>query len=105
MALGIRFHDQNHGLLFHCFPTPIKLVHGRYRQAIPVGYNHRNREKVLLLVDRKVQISLVSSVSLTSKNPVIDRPRVEYSITAQFTEGDPAYEWIILFLVSHHPRI
>lgn len=25
---------------------------------------------------------------------------VEYSITAQFTEGDPAYEWIILFLVS-----
>ena len=26
---------------------------------------------------------------------------VEYSITAQFNEGDPAYEWIILFLVCH----
>jgi chaperone BCS1 len=25
--------------------------------------------------------------------------RTEYSITAQFDEGDPAYEWMILFLV------
>lgn len=24
---------------------------------------------------------------------------VEYSITAQFDEGDPSYEWIVLFLV------
>jgi mitochondrial chaperone BCS1 len=29
---------------------------------------------------------------------------IEYSITAQFTEGDPAYEWIILFVVRRpHP--
>lgn len=24
---------------------------------------------------------------------------LEYSITAQFDEGDPSYEWIVLFLV------
>ena len=27
---------------------------------------------------------------------------VEYSITAQFKEGDPAYDWIVLFLVRTH---
>ena len=29
--------------------------------------------------------------------------RVEYSLTASFDEGDPAYEWIILFLVRPLP--
>ena len=27
----------------------------------------------------------------------------EYSINAQFTEGDPVYEWIIHFMVSLLP--
>lgn len=27
----------------------------------------------------------------------------EYSITAQFTEGDPTYEWIVMFLVRRFP--
>lgn len=25
---------------------------------------------------------------------------VEYSLTAEFTEGDPAFDWILAFLVS-----
>ena len=41
--------------------------------------------------------------SLAKKLPLLTRTGCyyspEYSITAQFTEGDPAYEWIILFLV------
>ncbi|KAJ7171396.1 P-loop containing nucleoside triphosphate hydrolase protein [Mycena filopes] len=31
---------------------------------------------------------------------VIERFRIQYSLTAQFNEGDPAYEWIILFLTE-----
>ncbi|KAJ7922622.1 hypothetical protein B0H13DRAFT_1865638 [Mycena leptocephala] len=31
---------------------------------------------------------------------MIVRFRFQYSITAQFHEGDPAYEWVILFLIS-----
>ncbi|KAJ7585054.1 mitochondrial chaperone BCS1 [Mycena floridula] len=30
----------------------------------------------------------------------VDRFRFQYSITGQFNEGDPAYEWIILFLTQ-----
>ncbi|KAJ7713413.1 P-loop containing nucleoside triphosphate hydrolase protein [Mycena metata] len=30
----------------------------------------------------------------------IERFRIQYSLTAQFNEGDPAYEWIILFLTQ-----
>ncbi|KAJ7033568.1 P-loop containing nucleoside triphosphate hydrolase protein [Mycena alexandri] len=30
----------------------------------------------------------------------IERFRIQYSLTAQFSEGDPAYEWIILFLTQ-----
>jgi len=26
-------------------------------------------------------------------------PLIEYSITAEFSEGDPAYDWIINFIV------
>ncbi|KAF9007071.1 P-loop containing nucleoside triphosphate hydrolase protein [Cyathus striatus] len=31
---------------------------------------------------------------------LMERVRFQYSITAQFDEGDPAYEWIILFLTE-----
>ncbi|KAJ7113187.1 P-loop containing nucleoside triphosphate hydrolase protein [Mycena epipterygia] len=31
---------------------------------------------------------------------LIERFRIQYSITAQFNEGDPAYEWIVLFLTQ-----
>ncbi|KAJ6565227.1 P-loop containing nucleoside triphosphate hydrolase protein [Mycena vulgaris] len=31
---------------------------------------------------------------------LIERFRLQYSITAQFNEGDPAYEWIVLFITQ-----
>ncbi|KAJ7697876.1 P-loop containing nucleoside triphosphate hydrolase protein [Mycena rosella] len=31
---------------------------------------------------------------------LIERFRIQYSITAQFNEGDPAYEWIVLFITQ-----
>ncbi|KAJ7487383.1 P-loop containing nucleoside triphosphate hydrolase protein [Mycena galericulata] len=31
---------------------------------------------------------------------LIERFRFQYSITAQFNEGDPAYEWIVLFITQ-----
>ncbi|KAJ7487025.1 P-loop containing nucleoside triphosphate hydrolase protein [Mycena latifolia] len=33
---------------------------------------------------------------------LIERFRLQYSITAQFNEGDPAYEWIVLFITQEH---
>ncbi|KAF8809901.1 P-loop containing nucleoside triphosphate hydrolase protein [Phlegmacium glaucopus] len=33
---------------------------------------------------------------------LVERFRFQYSITAQFSEGDPAYEWIILFLTQEN---
>ncbi|KAF7368375.1 hypothetical protein MVEN_00159200 [Mycena venus] len=33
---------------------------------------------------------------------LIERFRFQYSITAQFDEGDPAYEWIVLFLTQEN---
>ncbi|KAJ6563306.1 P-loop containing nucleoside triphosphate hydrolase protein [Mycena vulgaris] len=33
---------------------------------------------------------------------LIERFRLQYSITAQFNEGDPAYEWILLFITQEH---
>ncbi|KIK01770.1 hypothetical protein K443DRAFT_132188 [Laccaria amethystina LaAM-08-1] len=32
---------------------------------------------------------------------LFERLRFQYSITAQFDEGDPSYDWIILFLTEH----
>jgi chaperone BCS1 len=34
------------------------------------------------------------------KLTLLSSPLLEYSITAQFLESDPAYEWIVLLLVS-----
>ncbi|KAK7035646.1 P-loop containing nucleoside triphosphate hydrolase protein [Favolaschia claudopus] len=31
---------------------------------------------------------------------IVERFRIQYSITAQFNEGDPAYEWILLFITQ-----
>ncbi|KAJ6534248.1 P-loop containing nucleoside triphosphate hydrolase protein [Mycena capillaripes] len=31
---------------------------------------------------------------------LIERFRIQYSLTAQFNEGDPAYEWIVLFITQ-----
>ncbi|KAF7360859.1 hypothetical protein MSAN_01115500 [Mycena sanguinolenta] len=31
---------------------------------------------------------------------LIERFRIQYSLTAQFNEGDPAYEWILLFITQ-----
>ncbi|KAJ7610380.1 P-loop containing nucleoside triphosphate hydrolase protein [Roridomyces roridus] len=33
---------------------------------------------------------------------LFQRFRFQYSITAQFTDGDPAYEWIVLFITQEH---
>jgi mitochondrial chaperone BCS1 len=38
----------------------------------------------------------------SASNAATYRDDIEYSITATFTEGDPAYEWVVLFLVSSY---
>ncbi|KAJ2923081.1 hypothetical protein H1R20_g9114, partial [Candolleomyces eurysporus] len=32
---------------------------------------------------------------------LIERFRLQYSITAQFTEGDPTFEWLVMFMTEH----
>lgn len=45
-------------------------------------------------------ISLTSCSSGTCEPGGSHAGAVEYSLTAEFSEGDPAYDWILAFLVN-----
>ncbi|KAJ6596571.1 P-loop containing nucleoside triphosphate hydrolase protein [Mycena sp. CBHHK59/15] len=52
-----------------------------------------------------IKLLILGSVVETARRVcqwLIERFRIQYSVTAKFDEGDPAYEWILLFLTQEN---
>ena len=76
-----------------------------YLEVIPPRYIDRNWEEAVPVGGREIQVFSCVSPSPGKKFKLIfsSLSLLEYSVTAQFEEDDPAYQWIVLLLVSLIP--